>query len=136
MSTVIRHLMIDCADPYPLAQFWSAVLDRPMNDDDMPGDNECAVHLPEGNQPPRILFIRVPEGKATKNRLHLDIEPLERTLAEEVQRLATLGARVLDDRVGPRGIGWIVMADPAGNEFCVESSAAEVATARARAAEG
>lgn len=130
MTTTIRHLTIDCLDPYPLARFWSAVLDRPMTDDDMPGDDNCAVHLPEGNQPARILFLRVPEGKAVKNRLHLDIEPTERTLVEEVRRLAVLGASVVDNRVGPSGLGWIVMTDPAGNEFCVESSAAEIAAIR------
>jgi predicted enzyme related to lactoylglutathione lyase len=131
MTTHIRHLSIDCLDPYPLAQFWSAVLERPMDGDDRPGDEECSVGLPEGNFPARILFIRVPEGKVAKNRLHLDIGPVDRTLLEEVERIKALGATVAADRRGPRGIGWFVMLDPAGNEFCVESSGAEIAAVRA-----
>jgi len=102
-----------------------------MNGDDRPGDDECAVMPPEGNFPERVLFIRVPEGKATKNRLHLDIHPVDRTLLDEVERVTALGATVVADRRGPRGIGWFVMLDPAGNEFCVESSAAEIAAVRA-----
>jgi predicted enzyme related to lactoylglutathione lyase len=131
MTTQIKHLSIDCLDPYPLARFWSAVLDRPLNEDDKAGDEVCAVKMPEGNFPELILFIRVPEGKATKNRLHLDIHPVDRTLLDEVERIKGLGATVVDDRRGPRGVGWIVMLDPAGNEFCVESSPDEITAVRA-----
>jgi predicted enzyme related to lactoylglutathione lyase len=77
--------------------------------------------LPEG---PEILFIQVPEGKAGKNRLHLDLQPDIRR-DEEVERLLGLGAALVDDQRRPDGTGWVVLADPEGNEFCVERSAAE-----------
>jgi predicted enzyme related to lactoylglutathione lyase len=131
MSILIRHLTIDCADPYESALFWSKVTGRPLSDDDHPGDPEALVVLPDGNQPAALLFVRVPEGKSVKNRLHLDLKPAEgSTLVEEVERLVALGATVLDDRRKPDGIGWIVLADPTGNEFCVESSHAEIKAVR------
>ena len=68
---------------------------------------------------PMLLFIRAPEGKVVKDRAHLDIGPLARTRDEEVERLTGLGGRVLADHRTPEGRGWIVMADPEGNEFCV-----------------
>ncbi len=131
MSINIRSITVDCADPFALAQFWSAVSGGPLADDDNPGDPEASVQLPAGNQPERILFIQVPEGKSVKNRLHFDIAPVASTLVEEVERIVALGATVVDDRRRPTGAGWIVLADPAGNEFCVESSHAEVLAARA-----
>ena len=65
-----------------------------------------------------------------KNRLHLDIAPLDRTRDEEVDRLVTLGAQVVGDHRRPNGSGWVVMTDPEGNEFCVERSDAEIAASR------
>ena len=59
--------------------------------------------------------MRVPEDKAVKNRLHLDLRPLDQ--AAEVARLEGLGARRID--IGQRDTSWVVMADPDGNEFCV-----------------
>lgn len=120
---LIRHVTFDCGDPYALATFWSAVTDWPLEDDAEPGDDEVGVVAPD--PVPMLLFIRVPEGKSVKNRVHLDIGPLERTRDEEVERLIGLGGRVLADQRTPEGRGWVVMADPEGNEFCVETSAAE-----------
>ncbi|MDQ3733323.1 MAG: VOC family protein, partial [Actinomycetota bacterium] len=60
-----------------------------------------------------------------KNRLHLDLRPTDRTRDEEVARLLALGASLIDDRRRPDGTGWAVLADPEGNEFCVERSAVE-----------
>ncbi|MGW2993859.1 VOC family protein [Streptomyces sp. NPDC001193] len=73
---------------------------------------------PEGG--PTLLFVRVPEGKAAKNRIHLDLKPNGRTRADEVARVQALGARLVADRTRPDGRGWVVLADPEGNEFCVE----------------
>ncbi|SEC95638.1 hypothetical protein SAMN04489727_5748 [Amycolatopsis tolypomycina] len=56
------------------------------------------------------------EDKAVKNRLHLDLAPVEQDQRAEVERLVMLGAKVLDD---PADDPWIVLADPEGNEFCV-----------------
>ncbi|WP_141309567.1 VOC family protein [Streptomyces spinoverrucosus] len=66
----------------------------------------------------RVLFQRVPESKAGKNRLHLDLHPAEGRRASEVERLRGLGASVLRE-VKEAGGEWVVMADPEGNEFCV-----------------
>ncbi|MBO4209902.1 VOC family protein [Micromonospora echinofusca] len=60
-----------------------------------------------------------------KNRLHLDLEPVDCTRDEEVARIVGLGARQVDDQRRPDGTGWVVLADPAGNEFCVLRSTAE-----------
>ena len=72
-----------------------------------------------------LLFIAVPEQKQVKNRVHLDLVPVDRGRDEEVERLLRLGARVVDDQRRPDGAGWVVLADPEGNEFCMERSDVE-----------
>jgi len=67
----------------------------------------------------------VPEPKTVKNRVHLDLMPDDRTRDEEVERLLGIGAALVADHRKPDGGGWVVLADPGGNEFCVERSAAE-----------
>jgi predicted enzyme related to lactoylglutathione lyase len=126
----IRHVTIDCADPYELARFWSAVTGWPMHDDDRPGDPEVAV-IPPDQRLPWLLFIRVPEPKTVKNRVHLDVAPTGHRRDEEVARLLGVGATTVADHRKPDGTGWVVMADPEGNEFCVERSEAERAAATA-----
>jgi predicted enzyme related to lactoylglutathione lyase len=120
----IQHITIDCRDPYRLAEFWSLVTGWPVSDQDRPGDPEVAVE-PTDERAPELLFVAVPEPKAGKNRLHLDLVPLTRTRDEEVERLRAAGAALVDDRRGTSGRGWVVLADPEGNEFCVEASLAE-----------
>ena len=125
----MRGLMIDCADPHSLASFWGAVLRRPVDG----GAEGPWVSLPDSNQPSMIFFRKVADAKQVKNRLHLDLNPVDGTLAAEVQRLTALGATVLARHSrGSTGLGWVVLADPEGNEFCVESSDAEVAAVEAR----
>jgi catechol 2,3-dioxygenase-like lactoylglutathione lyase family enzyme len=119
MTSAIRHVTIDCADAYALADFWSQVLGQPLHEEDRPGDEEAQI---EGAG---LLFVTVPEGKSGKNRLHFDLQPQDRTRDEEVTRLLTLGATLLDDQRTGDGMGWVVLADPEDNEFCVERSAAE-----------
>ncbi|MFF2326149.1 MULTISPECIES: VOC family protein [unclassified Streptomyces] len=121
MTSLVRHITIDCADAYELAGFWSRVLGAPLSDDDAPGDPEALVEAPGA----ALLFISVPEPKSTKNRQHLDIQPQDRTRDEEVERLLGLGATLVADHRKPNGRGWATLADPEGNEFCVECSAAE-----------
>ncbi|MER5358126.1 VOC family protein [Streptomyces sp. NPDC002785] len=121
MTSLVRHITIDCADAYELAGFWSGVLGAPLCDEDAPGDPEALVEAPGA----ALLFISVPEPKSTKNRLHLDIQPQGRTRDEEVERLLALGATLVADHRKPNGRGWATLADPEGNEFCVECSAAE-----------
>ena len=79
--------------------------------------------LPDGAL--NLLFVRVPEGKSCKNRLHLDFWPTDQRRDDEVARLLEIGASLLDDRRNADGSGWVIFADPEGNEFCVTRSAAE-----------
>ncbi|MFD8999913.1 VOC family protein [Streptomyces sp. NPDC059582] len=122
MTSAIRHLTIDCADAYALGSSWSQVLGRPLHADDHPGDPEALI------EDAGLLFVTVPDAKTVKNRVHLDLQPQDRTRDEEVERLLALGAQLVDDRRDEDGTGWAVLADPEGNEFCVERSAQERAT--------
>ncbi|MGX4689092.1 VOC family protein [Streptomyces sp. JNUCC 63] len=119
MTSAIRHVTIDCADAYALGTFWSQVLDLPIHEDDKPGDEEALI---EGAG---LLFVTVTEAKTVKNRVHLDLQPQDRTRDEEVERLLALGATLVADHRNPDGTGWAVLADPEGNEFCVERSVRE-----------
>jgi predicted enzyme related to lactoylglutathione lyase len=120
MTSAIRHTTIDSADAYRLATFWSQVLGQPVHEDDKPGDDEALI---EGAG---LLFVTVAEPKTVKNRVHVDLQPQDRTRDEEVERLLSVGATLVDDRRTPDGRGWVVLADPEGNEFCVERGAAEL----------
>ena len=77
-----------------------------------------------GRGRPRLYFVKVPEGKTSKNRLHLDIMPSDRSQDEEITRLVGLGARVVSDQ-RPE-FGWVLLADPEGNEFDLEISVGEL----------
>ncbi|MCU1586712.1 MAG: glyoxalase/bleomycin resistance protein/dioxygenase [Frankiales bacterium] len=121
MTSSIYNTSVDCADPWQLAQFWSQVLDKPIDPDCRPGDEEVAVQLGNDHD---LLFLRVPQPKTLKNRMHLCLQP-DQAREAEVDRLLGLGATLLDDRRSPDGTGWAVLADPEGNELCVLRSAAE-----------
>lgn len=125
MTTRINHITVDAADPYALASFWTGVTGYAEDPDgpNEPNDPEAFLVGPQGF--PALLFIRVPEPKSGKNRLHLDLQPTDRTRDAEVDRLLDLGASPVADHRRPDGSGWVVLADPEGNEFCVERSAAE-----------
>jgi predicted enzyme related to lactoylglutathione lyase len=120
----IRSITVDCADPYRQAVFWSEVTgwQEDPNDTNHPDDPEGRIVSTHGIS---LLFIPVPEGKAVKNRMHLDLIPTARTRDEEVARLLGIGATLVGDYREPDGTGWVTLADPEGNEFCVERSAAE-----------
>ncbi|MFE9402073.1 VOC family protein [Streptomyces sp. NPDC006530] len=121
MTSLVRHVTFDCADAYRLATFWAGALGGTLGADDVPGDPEAQVTA-DGIA---LLFLVVPEPKAVKNRVHLDLQPQDRTRDEEVVRLLALGATLVDDHRRPDGTGWALMADVEGNEFCVERSAEE-----------
>jgi len=123
MRIALSHITIDCADPYELAGFWHEVTGWPRPDDDLPGDPEASLFPPDGGT--GLWFQVVPEPKAVKNRLHLDIRPTDHTRDVEVERVQALGATFVDDFREPDGSGWVVLADPDGNEFCVLRSDAE-----------
>jgi hypothetical protein len=125
MTVRIRHITVDCAKCYDLSLFWSALTGFRENPDDpnLPEHTEAAIEAPDGSA--AMLFIQVPEGKAGKNRIHLDLQPTDATRDEEVQRILGLGATIVGDFRKEDGTGWVTMADSEGNEFCVERSAAE-----------
>ncbi|GAB3213237.1 VOC family protein [Marinactinospora thermotolerans] len=127
MPSPIRNITIDCADPHALAEFWARVIGVPVDPRSGPGADEAYIDTPDGQ--PGLLFLRVPEGKVVKNRVHLDLGPSEATRDEEVERLVGIGATFLSDFRTPDGKGFVVLADPEGNEFCVERSDAELAAA-------
>ncbi|WP_030378864.1 MULTISPECIES: VOC family protein [unclassified Streptomyces] len=122
MTSRLIEVVVDCHDPERLATFWSAVLGWEVIDRD--GDTvEIGSWDPTREEfrarqmPPTLIFIPVPEGKTGKNRLHLDVSPVEGTTEDEVTRLLALGAKRAEDQT--EGAGWVVMTDPEDNEFCV-----------------
>jgi Glyoxalase-like domain len=123
MSVRIRTITFDSAEPYQLSLFWTQVTGYTEDPDDpnLPEQDEAALLGPDGT--PNLLFVRVPEGKQVKNRVHLDLTPPEHGPAArdaEMARILALGATLVADRRRPDGGGWVVLADPEGNEFCVE----------------
>jgi hypothetical protein len=125
MSIRIRNITIDCADPFALAQFWAEVTgyrEDPENGN-APGDPEALLLGPANS--PNLLFVSVQDPKQVKNRFHLDLQPTDRTRDEEVARVRALGATLFADHRRPDGSGWVTLADPEGNEFCIERSVAE-----------
>lgn len=130
MSVRIRHITFDCADPYRLAGFWADLLGyrEDPRDPNRPGAQEALILDPQGAA--GLLFLRVPEPKAVKNRVHFDIWPdaadgQQLSRDQALARALDLGATLVDDRREPDGPGWVVLADPEGNEFCLERSRAE-----------
>ena len=113
----VRSITIDSPDPYKIAQWWCQAFGVPPSPEDFPDDPAALCDLGDG---PRLLFERVPEPKTVKNRVHIDIRPRELTRDEEVERLIGLGASLFADHREPDGSGFVVLADPDGNEFCVE----------------
>ncbi|WCD85140.1 hypothetical protein KPP03845_101463 [Streptomyces xanthophaeus] len=123
----VAHITFDALDPYRAARFWSEVTGFAVHPDDKEGDDEVLLEpQPVQGGVPGLLFVRVPDAKSVKNRVHLDIRPPTGTRDEAVERLTALGARIVDDRRAPDGVlGWVVLADPEGNELCIERGAAE-----------
>lgn len=129
MTSYISHTTVDCSNAYELSVWWARVLGYTDDPDDPnePGHEECIIVAPDGRH--RILFIEVPNRKQVKNRIHFDLRPREGTRDEELARLLAQGATLLHDRRNPDGTGWVVLADPEGNEFCILRSEAELARA-------
>ena len=128
MTSFVSHTSIDCGNAYELSEWWKKVLGYVdvEGDPNEPGHEECMILDPATGHHP--LFIEVPEGKAAKNRIHFDLRPRSDARDEEVRRLLGLGATEVADHRGIHGpgSGWVTMADPEGNEFCVLRSTAEL----------
>jgi hypothetical protein len=119
MASRISHTSFDAIDAYAQSVWWSQVLDFVEDPDDPnePGHEECLITSRDLSQ--LVLFITVPDGKQLKNRVHLDLRPTDTEREEEVERVLALGATFLADHRRPDGSGWITLADPEGNEFCI-----------------
>ena len=117
MAIRIQCLCVDSPDPGKIAAFWADALGWRRTFDEA---DQVVLEPPAGSPAdgiaPDLLFLRVPEAKSGKNRLHLDLRPKDQ--AAEVARLEALGARRVNVGQGA-DVTWIVMADPDGNEFCV-----------------
>lgn len=140
------QITFDCADPAALATFWAEALGYQLQDPPggfesweqaleamgVPPDrrNDASALVDTDGSGPRLFFQRVPEGKQGKNRVHLDVraapglegEARMAALESEAERLASHGATRLGrhDPAPPLGAGHLVMADPEGNEFCLD----------------
>lgn len=117
----------DANDPHRLAAFWAKALGyiaEPGYDD----PDGASIVDPAGNGP-AIGWLRVPEGKSSKNRLHIDIrvagegpwdmDHRERLIRAKVPELVALGATLLREEHYGEALGHVVMLDPENNEFCV-----------------
>ena len=115
----IQCISVDCHDPLRVAQFWAAALNWEITEQN---EFEVAIELldgsPEQGRIPDLLFLKNPDKKSVKNRLHLDLRPLDQ--AAEVARLVALGATQIEiGQSEDPDTTWVVMADPEGNEFCI-----------------
>ncbi|GAA5068677.1 hypothetical protein HNP84_008422 [Thermocatellispora tengchongensis] len=122
----VHTVTFDCAEPYELAQWWGRITGWSIAGYE-PGDTEVLLEAPSDRpHEPNLLFIKVPQGKTVKNRLHLDVWPVGgATRDEEVERVVGLGAKPYEDHRNPDGTGWVTLLDPEGNEFCIVRSEAE-----------
>ena len=131
MTVSVRNITFDCADARRVAEFWSGLTGWHVFYDDDP-EVVVAPSFPQDHGT-ALLFIPVPEGKTVKNRVHLDLQPQDCSRDEQVERALALGGTVVEDHRTPDGLGWVTMADPEGNEFCIERSNTERASVGPRA---
>jgi hypothetical protein len=114
MTLKWEELVVDSRDFRAQGRWWAEALAWEILDED---DDVVEVGDRDGSGP-TLLFLNVPEVKAVKNRLHLDLVPDDQDA--EVARLVELGAQRID--IGQGEQSWVVLADPEGNEFCVLSA--------------
>jgi catechol 2,3-dioxygenase-like lactoylglutathione lyase family enzyme len=131
------QVTFDCADPDGLARFWCEVLgyrmqDPPpgfatwpdwLRDHGIPEErwNDASAAVDPDGRSPRLFFQRVPEPKTAKNRVHLDVNVGRDQVVPTLERLRALGATVLrEPQTSELGDYWAVLADPEGNEFCLQ----------------
>ena len=147
MTSLSVQVVVDCTSPHTLADWWAETLGwqvepqdeafiRSMIDKGFATDAETTTHngalvwanasavrpeAPTGSGQPRLLFQQVPEAKSGKNRMHLDLRVADDgvDLAMFRESLIARGAtEVGGGQQGPHR--WVTMADPEGNEFCVD----------------
>ena len=107
----IEDVVIDCADPARVGRFWAELTGATLE-----GPDEDGNHWLDADESGlQLIFVPVPDAKASKNRVHIDLRPGDQ--AAEVERALGLGARHVD--IGQGDVTWVVLADPEGNEFCI-----------------
>lgn len=111
MALEWEQIIVDSSDPVALGHWWAEALGWVVVDE----SEEIIEIRPEPDRMPGLLFVPVPEGKTSKNRLHPDFRPDDQEA--EVARLLSLGARRAD--TGQDEQHWVTLLDPEGNEFCV-----------------
>lgn len=116
MTSRIASVTLDCEHARSLAEFWAQVVGRPVAAGPPEPSEFFASIAPGDDGSPMMMFLKVPEGKTAKNRLHVDLSTDDR--AAEVARLVALGATHLYDK-DEWGVSWSTLTDPEGNEFCV-----------------
>ena len=121
MSLALFAIIVDCQDPRRQADWWANVLSFRVSERN-PDEYQVGEGVPGR---PSLYFMKVPETKVVKNRLHLDLLT-EGPMESEVERLVKAGAQVVEVRQDPDSLQnpdtWTVLADPEGNEFCVTST--------------
>lgn len=113
----VQCVTVDCHNPALLADFWAELLDWQVTQS---SETEVVIEPrnPQLVVAPDILFIKVPDEKLVKNRLHFDLRPDLQMV--EVARAEALGAKRIEiGQSADPATTWIVMADPEGNEFCI-----------------
>jgi hypothetical protein len=132
MTVKIVSVTFDCVDAFAVGRFWSAALDRPL--DPEPSSGYASIGFAgrrstsgwapaaDPDDEPTWMFVKVPEPKTAKNRIHLDVMTPDPDA--EVARLVELGATRVRD-MEEYGYEWTVMTDPEGNEFCVAKALVE-----------
>jgi len=111
----LTTIVFDAHEPQNLAAFWAAVLGWVANEPET--DGSVAVVPTDDIESHILLFSPTVDAKVTKNRVHLDVNPVEVDQAAELERLVDLGAVAID--IGQGEQTWHVLADPEGNEFCL-----------------
>ncbi|MEP1124646.1 MAG: VOC family protein [Ilumatobacter sp.] len=122
MSSRVSHTTIDCLDAFVLSEWWKRVvgyIDVPGDPNEV-GHDECMILDPSSGH--RLLFIEVGELRPASGRIHLDLAPNDRRRDDEIERVIALGALEVADRRNADGTGWMVLADPEGNHFCIVRS--------------
>jgi predicted enzyme related to lactoylglutathione lyase len=113
MDITLYAVTLDCADAAALVRFWSELLRHPADDGATAEFASIGMSGDQGPRP-RMVFVRVPEGKQVKNRVHVDL--VAENLGAAVDRAVELGATRLADRADDN-YRWSTLADPEGNEF-------------------
>jgi hypothetical protein len=123
MGSRLTEIVVDCHDPVAQAAFWAAALDYHVvrieegQVEIAPWEREppdLAEQVRQAPSVPTLVFVTVPEGKTVKNRLHLDVRPIDCSHEAEVERLIGLGARPAE--IGQGDVRWVVLADPEAND--------------------